>query len=100
MKVLKFGGTSLANAKKFLIVANILKKNTKKEKIAVILSAPAKITNYLEKSIEKINSKTRILEHITEAENIFFQLIHDIKMLNSTFNFSKTEQIISIELTN
>ncbi len=44
MRVLKFGGTSVANAERFLRVADILR--VMPAGAATVLSAPAKITNH------------------------------------------------------
>lgn len=45
MRVLKFGGTSVANAERFLRVADI-PSNAVQGQVATVLSAPAKITNH------------------------------------------------------
>ncbi|MCL1123070.1 bifunctional aspartate kinase/homoserine dehydrogenase I [Shewanella surugensis] len=47
MKVMKFGGTSLANWERFQAAAAIVAKSANEESIAVVLSAPATITNRL-----------------------------------------------------
>ncbi len=47
MRVLKFGGTSLADAERFYGVADIVIRSSLEEQVALVLSAPAKITNLL-----------------------------------------------------
>ena len=47
MRVLKFGGTSVANAEQFQKVAKIALKTAEKYPTALVLSAPAGITNLL-----------------------------------------------------
>lgn len=47
MRVLKFGGTSVANSDRFQDVANIALDTATKTQTALVLSAPAKITNLL-----------------------------------------------------
>lgn len=47
MRVLKFGGTSVANAERFFNVADIVLSTAEKTTTALVLSAPAKITNLL-----------------------------------------------------
>ncbi|QJC35433.1 bifunctional aspartate kinase/homoserine dehydrogenase I [Enterobacteriaceae endosymbiont of Donacia proxima] len=79
MKVLKFGGTSLKNAKKFLLVANIINNYLKKEKIAVVLSAPATITNILELLIKKNLEKKNYKEDFIYIKNFFVNLINNLK---------------------
>ncbi|QCI17026.1 bifunctional aspartate kinase/homoserine dehydrogenase I [Buchnera aphidicola (Aphis helianthi)] len=97
MKLLKFGGTSLANAEKFLCVADIIEKNQNNEQVATVLSAPAKITNYLVNIIENDININKILEQIDLAEKIFIEIIRNIKKIQSYFLYEETKQIIKIE---
>lgn len=97
MKLLKFGGTSLANAEKFLCVSNIIEKNIQYEQIAVVLSAPAKVTNYLVSVIEKTIQNDKILETISLAETIFIQLINNLSKMQSNFPYQKIEETIKNE---
>ncbi|HHF3005792.1 bifunctional aspartate kinase/homoserine dehydrogenase I [Vibrio antiquarius] len=52
MRVLKFGGSSLADADRFLRAADIIANNAQQEEVAVVLSAPGKTTNKLVAVIE------------------------------------------------
>ena len=52
--VMKFGGTSVANLDKLKNVSKIVKKNCKKNKLVVVLSAMAGVTNNLQKLIDEI----------------------------------------------
>lgn len=72
MRVLKFGGTSVANAERFLRVADILESNARQGQVATVLSAPAKITNHLVAMIEKL-SAARMLCRISAMPNVFFR---------------------------
>ena len=56
--VMKFGGTSVANISKIKNVALIIKKHHKKNKLVVVLSAMAGVTNELQKLINEVNYKT------------------------------------------
>tara|TARA_B100000700_G_scaffold300150_1_gene367933 strand:+ start:22 stop:1239 length:1218 start_codon:yes stop_codon:yes gene_type:complete len=56
--VMKFGGTSVANVSKIKNVASIIKKHHKKNKLVVVLSAMAGVTNELQKLIHEVNYKT------------------------------------------
>ncbi|MCK8043638.1 bifunctional aspartate kinase/homoserine dehydrogenase I [Shewanella sp. 1CM18E] len=47
MKVMKFGGTSLANWQRFQVAAEIVHQSANSEPTAVVLSAPATVTNGL-----------------------------------------------------
>lgn len=42
MRVLKFGGSSLADPERFLRAADIIANNAQQEEVAVVLSAPGK----------------------------------------------------------
>ncbi|MCV5640339.1 hypothetical protein OFN49_36205, partial [Escherichia coli] len=52
MRVLKFGGSSLADADRFLRAADIIANNAQQEEVAVVLSSPGKTTNKLVAVIE------------------------------------------------
>ena len=57
MKVLKFGGSSLANAQCFEQVARIILENAKESPIATVVSAPQGITNDLVSLVSRLNEK-------------------------------------------
>ncbi len=52
MKVMKFGGTSLANWQRFRVAADIVIESAKNQSTAVVLSAPATVTNGLIEMVE------------------------------------------------
>ena len=57
--VMKFGGTSVANVEKIKNVAQTVKNQTKSNKVVVVLSAMAGVTNHLQSLIDEVNfSKT------------------------------------------
>ncbi len=78
MRVLKFGGTSVANAERFLRVADILESNARQGQVATVLSAPAKITNHLVAMIEKTLGGQDALPNISDAEGIFLTCSQDL----------------------
>ena len=53
--VMKFGGTSVANVEKIKNVAKIVSKQAKENKIVVVLSAMAGVTNNLQSYIDEID---------------------------------------------
>ncbi|QJC37064.1 bifunctional aspartate kinase/homoserine dehydrogenase I [Enterobacteriaceae endosymbiont of Donacia vulgaris] len=79
MRVLKFGGTSLKNAERFLLVINIMKIYLKNEQVAVVLSAPANITNILENMIEKSIKKKNYKIDIIYIQKFFINLTNNLK---------------------
>lgn len=78
MQVLKFGGTSVASADKFLQVADIIEDHSKQGPVAIVLSAPAKITNHLVAMIDKTLLGQDALTHMIDAENIFSSILSDL----------------------
>lgn len=97
--VLKFGGTSLADAKKIIFVSNIIEEKSKIAQTAVVLSAPATITNSLEKIIElslikDINYKKEIIK----IKNKFYIIIENIYKDNKKFLFQKIIKKVNNEI--
>ncbi|MBS0848410.1 bifunctional aspartate kinase/homoserine dehydrogenase I [Citrobacter sp. JGM124] len=97
MRVLKFGGTSVANAERFLRVADILESNAKQGQVATVLSAPAKITNHLVAMIEKTISGQDALSNITEAEQIFADLIKGLAEMQPGFPEAELSELVDQE---
>lgn len=86
MRVLKFGGTSVANAKCFSNVANIAINTTNMDQTALVLSAPAKITNYLVALVQdalKGNDRTETLSHI---KDIVMEIITNLSLKYPSFD--------------
>ncbi|MGO2406355.1 MAG: amino acid kinase family protein, partial [Vibrio litoralis] len=79
MRVLKFGGSSLADADRFLRAADIIINNSQQEDLAVVLSAPGKTTNKLVAVIENTlkNGEAELL--INDLEQSFYDLFEQIK---------------------
>ncbi|USD38396.1 MULTISPECIES: bifunctional aspartate kinase/homoserine dehydrogenase I [Ferrimonas] len=53
MKVMKFGGSSLANAERFAQVAQLARDSVEGFSLALVLSAPQGVTNALEKAVRQ-----------------------------------------------
>ncbi|MDF7667189.1 bifunctional aspartate kinase/homoserine dehydrogenase I [Orbaceae bacterium ESL0727] len=98
MKVLKFGGTSVANAERFLRVADIIENNAKQAQTAAVLSAPAKITNHLIAMVEKTVAGQDIHNHIYEAEKIFADLLAGIAKKEPNFAYAELKAFSLNEL--
>tara|TARA_Y100001935_G_scaffold176241_1_gene145785 strand:+ start:458 stop:1666 length:1209 start_codon:yes stop_codon:yes gene_type:complete len=84
--VMKFGGTSVANIKKIQNVAGIVKQNLHKDnKLVVVLSAMAGVTNELQKYLDDINSDNDIENDLvlTSGENVTIGILSAIlKQMN------------------
>ncbi|MET3814244.1 bifunctional aspartate kinase/homoserine dehydrogenase I [Pantoea sp. UYEF8] len=97
MRVLKFGGTSVANAERFLRVADILESNAQQGQVATVLSAPAKITNHLVAMIEKTISGQDALPNISDAERIFSELLTGLAAAQPGFEYDRLKTRVDLE---
>jgi aspartokinase/homoserine dehydrogenase 1 len=57
MKVLKFGGTSVANAQNIKLVLDIVQNQAKQDQLIVVVSALSKVTDLLHFSFIKSRLK-------------------------------------------
>ncbi|MEM6687472.1 MAG: bifunctional aspartate kinase/homoserine dehydrogenase I, partial [Bacteroidota bacterium] len=79
MNVLKFGGTSVANAQHINLVIDIITKAAKKQKIAVVVSAFGNTTNMLLKTAELAAVKDEYYKSLLqEIENRHIQVVKDL----------------------
>lgn len=97
MRVLKFGGTSVANAERFLRVADIMESNARQGQVATVLSAPAKITNYLVAMIERTVAGQDIHTIMSDAESIFGQLISGLADAQPGFDLANVKAYVDQE---
>ena len=86
--VMKFGGTSVANINKINNVANIVASESSNNKLIVVLSAMAGVTNQMQNYINEIESE-EIIENdllLTSGENVTIAILSAIlkkKKINS-----------------
>ncbi|WNC67864.1 bifunctional aspartate kinase/homoserine dehydrogenase I [Thalassotalea nanhaiensis] len=94
MRVLKFGGSSLANASRFIAVCDIIKDKSLQSPVSVVVSAPQGITNHLVALTENLNEGEELehsLAHLNQAvENIFDGLAQS----GTNFNRQHAEQAL------
>ena len=79
MRVLKFGGSSLADAERFLRVSDIVVNNQQQVQVALVLSAPAKVTNLLVALVAQTSKGEDASATLAEIEGIFTRLITGLK---------------------
>lgn len=97
MRVLKFGGTSLANPERFLQAAELIEKAHLEEQAAGVLSAPAKITNHLVALSEKASQNQPTDSHFNDAVDIFYNIINGLHAKNNNFDLAGTKALIDAE---
>lgn len=98
MRVLKFGGSSLADADRFLRAADIIANNAQQEDVAVVLSAPGKTTNKLVAVIEASLKKGDAELQIAALEDAFRDLFQDIKQVLSNIDGSGYDNQVKTSL--
>ncbi|MCC4799735.1 bifunctional aspartate kinase/homoserine dehydrogenase I [Enterovibrio norvegicus] len=86
MRVLKFGGTSLANAERFSRAAEIITSNTCQSDVSAVLSAPAKITNALVAVIDSTVKHGEAERQVAEIHAIFSALFDGLDEMEETFD--------------
>ncbi|HHW7569945.1 TPA: bifunctional aspartate kinase/homoserine dehydrogenase I [Mannheimia haemolytica] len=95
MRVLKFGGTSLANPERFMQAAEIIEKAHLADQAAGVLSAPAKITNHLVAIVDKAIAGESFQSNLSEATEIFHNIINGLYAANN--HFAKEELLALVE---
>ncbi|MBK4764767.1 MAG: bifunctional aspartate kinase/homoserine dehydrogenase I [Pantoea sp. Brub] len=100
MRVLKFGGTSVSNAKRFITAANIIESNKNDEQIAIVLSAPANVTNHLVQMINDATENKFLSKTTNDVEQIFFSLLKNILDQNEPINIEYIKKHLNYEFTN
>lgn len=97
MKVLKFGGSSLASAEKFLSVANIVLSENKNNNVSVVLSAPQGVTNLLVRLLDRLEGNIDPGSLVAELQNKNQQIIQS---LNDSLNAKNIGNLDSSPLNN
>lgn len=97
MRVLKFGGTSLANGQRFEQVAQVVIQSHQISQSAVVLSAPAKITNLLLTLLDKSIHQQNISFDLQYTYDIFTRILRELKDLNPKFDLVLMENKLDQE---
>lgn len=79
MKVLKFGGTSVAHSQNIMLVENIIKKESQKNRIVVVVSALHGVTDQLIKAAEAAShNNENYLQILKNLEEKHLDLVKDM----------------------
>ncbi|PIP79601.1 MAG: bifunctional aspartate kinase/homoserine dehydrogenase I [Gammaproteobacteria bacterium CG22_combo_CG10-13_8_21_14_all_40_8] len=101
MKAMKFGGSSLANAHKFLAVSNIILQQIQTipdARVAVVLSAPHKVTDQLESLVFLARHGVEYKNELHQLELFFTTLIDDLGSENRSINLSNFKPVFQQEI--
>lgn len=99
MRVLKFGGTSVATAEQYMRVVDIIEGNVSQWQVATVLSAPAKITNHLVEMLEKAVVAQNILPNMNDIECIFSELLLGLADKQPDFPLERLKSLVEHEVT-
>ncbi|MXP51117.1 bifunctional aspartate kinase/homoserine dehydrogenase I [Pantoea sp. SoEX] len=86
MRVLKFGETSMENAKLLVLAAEIVEDNAKQGQVITVLSSTTYLLQLIQKKI-----------NIRDAKNIFSNLLLDLVNIQPKLNFGYLNNFIELE---
>ena len=95
MRVLKFGGSSLAAADRFLQVAKIIKDQSETDAVAIVVSAPQGVTNHLVAMAENISDEAKLATDLNHFKTAISNIIGDLSASLPDFNTSHSEQVLA-----
>jgi len=95
MRVLKFGGSSLATAERFLQVAKIIKDKSQSTPVAVVVSAPQGVTNHLVAMAENISDDNKLTTDLGHFKHAIQTIIDDLSASSSLFERQHAEQALA-----
>jgi len=95
MRVLKFGGSSLASAERFRQVADIIKDKSQSSDVAVVVSAPQGVTNHLVAMAENISDEAKLSTDLGHFKRAITTIIDDLSASLSNFNSQHCEQALT-----
>ncbi len=95
MITLKFGGTSMANAKRMLNSAAIMISRAEADRISVVVSAVAGVSNILQESIDAVLNGTNPALFTTEIDTIHKTICTDLAKELPRFNKDSVMAAIS-----
>ena len=95
MQVLKFGGSSLANADCFHRVANIVHNYRQRTQVAAVVSAPQGVTNHLVAMAENISDEAKLQTDLGHFKNAILTIVDDLSATSSDFNRQHCEQVLA-----
>lgn len=98
MKVMKFGGTSLANWQRFSAAAAIVADTAKIESVAVVLSAPATVTNGLLEVVDLAIKGDDFTAVLADIELVFNNLYQGASSVLTPPQFSLLMEKLTVQL--
>ena len=95
MRVLKFGGSSLASAERFVQVATIIEAVSQKTAVAIVVSAPQGVTNHLVALAQDPSDDKAIEQGLTLFKQSIKTIIDDLSASVENFDHQHAEQALA-----
>lgn len=89
MITLKFGGTSMANARRILASSEIIINRAKEDRISVIVSAVAGVSNTLQSAIDATTSGISGAKYVTDLRNTHNEICLELQSKLQGFDADK-----------
>ncbi|MCR5763514.1 MAG: bifunctional aspartate kinase/homoserine dehydrogenase I [Treponema sp.] len=86
MITLKFGGTSMGSARRILNSVDIMMERASKDRISVVVSAVAGVSNKLQEAIDGCVAGGSAENYVTQIGNIHYDICSEIKASVADFN--------------
>jgi len=90
MITLKFGGTSMANARRILSSADIVINRAKEDRLSVVVSAVAGISNTLQAAIDACVSGISGTNYVSDIRNTHNEICLELQSKLPGFDAEKT----------
>ena len=90
MITLKFGGTSLANARRILASADIIINRAKEDRISVVVSAAAGVSNTLQSAIDACTTGITGSNYVSDLRNTHNEICLELQSKLPGFDAEKT----------
>lgn len=98
MKVLKFGGSSLASIQRFAEVVKIVQQQASVERLCLVLSAPQGVTNTLVELTDLAYLGADFKPLLQQLQQRYQQLATDAVTLHPHINLEQVQQVITLQL--
>ncbi|MBP5402285.1 MAG: bifunctional aspartate kinase/homoserine dehydrogenase I [Treponema sp.] len=89
MITLKFGGTSMANARRILASADIILNRAKEDRLSVVVSAAAGVSNTLQSAIEATVAGISGTNYVTDIRNTHKEICNELQSKLPGFDSEK-----------
>lgn len=89
MITLKFGGTSMANARRILSSADIIINRAKEDRLSVVVSAVAGVSNSLQSAIDSCTTGIPCTNYIADIKNIHNEICLELQSKCPGFDADK-----------